>query len=120
MSTQTQTKEKKMENRMRKVAGMFSLTVMSVAVPSVGYSYGYGYSKPVEESNCSDSVIQKNLAALKDLNIVKVDGLAPFACYGYCFTSNDAKVIAEDKCEKAEALAKAVQLLQPLKVNEKP
>lgn len=79
----------------------------------------YGLPCPGESiNNCDDAVIENNLQKLRRLNIVGTGALSPFACTGYCF-SNTPEGRQADKCEKAEALAKLVQLAEPLKVSVK-
>lgn len=108
-------------NNTIKIAGLLSLTVLPISSQAAGYCYGYTCpEEPKPADNCNEQVIQSNLAKLRELNVVSVDGLAPLACYGYCVTKHDERAIQADKCEKAEALAKAVQLLAPLAVPAKP
>ncbi|MGZ3712096.1 MAG: hypothetical protein ACXVBE_10075 [Bdellovibrionota bacterium] len=106
-------------NNKLKIAGLLSLTVLPLSSQAAGYCYGYTCGEPKQPTqpvvnNCDDAVIQSNLAKLSALNILTVTGLAPFACYGYsCHNREEAEA---QKCQKAEALAKSVQLLAPLAV----
>jgi hypothetical protein len=102
-----------------KIAGLLSLTVLPISSSAYAYGYNYGEPKPGQPvvNNCDDAVIQSNLSKLSALNIITTGGLASY-CYGYCDRS-DLQAIQADKCEKAEALAKAVVLLAPLKVIRK-
>lgn len=105
-----------------KIAGLLTLAVLPISSEARGYCYGYTCPEPAPVNNCAEEVINANLAKLKSLNIVQVNGLAPIACFGYHLSCGPEREQAEpaDRCEKAEALAKAVQLLEPLKVPLKP
>ncbi len=86
----------------------------------------YGFPCPDDKTvnTCDDNIIEKNLAQLNELNIISVKSLAAFSCTGYCFSLNgdsetQEQVIQADKCQKAEALAKLVELATPLRVPVK-
>jgi len=87
--------------------------------PLVGNTcYGLPCPGSTTDDACDNTVIQNNLAKLRELNIVSATALAPFACTGYCF-SNTPEGRQKDKCDKAEALKLLVEQSENLRVDIK-
>lgn len=103
--------------------GLEALTVSEIGEDANARRCPYNICETEEETpvnTCDDATIAANLSLLNSLNIVSVTGLAPFRCHGYCFTAEDPQTAADDKCEKAAALAQLVKLATPLRVPIKP